>query len=139
MKIKIIFASLMAFTVVTLVAFSMPQDQKKGGPWKIPAEYKTKVNAHKGSADAEKLGKTAYAKHCRSCHGNLGLGDGPKAKNLETFAGDFSDAKWQASVTDGELYYMSFIGRDEMPNFEKKITDEEERWGIINYIRSLKK
>lgn len=139
MKIKFIFGSLMAFSVIALLAFSYPQEQKKGAPWKIPAEYKSKANPHKGDAAAEKLGKTAYAKHCRSCHGNIGAGDGPKAKNLETFPGDFTDAKWQSAVTDGELYYMSFIGRDEMPNFESKVTDEEERWGIINYIRSLKK
>ncbi len=139
MKMKSLILSLMAFTVVALLAFSYPQEQKKGAAWKIPAEYKSKANPHKGDANAEKLGKAAYAKHCRSCHGNLGLGDGPKAKNLETHPGDFSDAKWLGSLTDGDLYYMSFIGRDEMPNFESKITDEEERWGIINYIRSFKK
>lgn len=139
MKTNLIFMGLMAFGITLLFAFSVPQTQKKGAAWKIPAEYKSKANPHKGDANAEKLGKAAYAKHCRSCHGNLGLGDGPKAKNLETHPGDFSDAKWLGSVTDGDLYYMSFIGRDEMPNFESKITDEEERWGIINYIRSFKK
>ncbi|MBS4059628.1 MAG: cytochrome c [Bacteroidetes bacterium] len=124
----------MAFT-----AFNVPQDQKIGGPWDIPAKYISMKNPNKaGDADAEKLGKTLYAKHCRSCHGNAGLGDGPKAKNLETFPGDFSSAKFQA-YKDGELYFMSYIGRDEMPNFEKNIPDEESRWAIVSYMRSLKK
>ncbi|PKP53510.1 MAG: cytochrome C [Bacteroidetes bacterium HGW-Bacteroidetes-1] len=120
-------------------AFNVPQDQKIGGAWDVPAKYKAMVNPNKkGDADAEKLGKTLYAKHCRSCHGNTGLGDGPKAKNLETFPGDFSSASFQ-STKDGDMYYMSFIGRDEMPNFEKNISDEESRWAIISYMRTLKK
>jgi hypothetical protein len=41
--------------------------------------------------------------------------------------------------TDGEIYYKSFIGRDEMPNFEKKIPSESDRWMIVNYIRTMKK
>jgi mono/diheme cytochrome c family protein len=130
----LIFVGSMAFT-----AFNVPQDQKIGGPWDIPAKYISMKNPNKaGDADAEKLGKTLYAKHCRSCHGNAGLGDGPKAKNLETFPGDFSSAKFQA-YKDGELYFMSYIGRDEMPNFEKNIPDEESRWAIVSYMRSLKK
>jgi mono/diheme cytochrome c family protein len=84
------------------------------------------------------IGKTLYAKHCKSCHGNAGLGDGPKAKMLKTSAGDFSSAKFQAQA-DGVLYYQSFVGRDEMPNYEKKILDEEDRWAVIDYLRSLKK
>lgn len=139
MKKNAIFTALIAVAAFAFLAFTMPQEQKKGPEWKISAEYKNKVNPDKGDAESEKLGKTVYAKHCRSCHGNAGLGDGPKARNLETFPGDFSDAKWHASITDGELYYMSIIGRDEMPNYESKIVDEEERWAVVNYIRSLKK
>jgi len=41
------------------------------------------------------------------------------------------------SQSDGELYYKSIIGRDEMPNFEKKIRGEEDRWMVINYLRSI--
>ena len=140
MKTRIIYLALLFVGAMAFTAFNLPQDQKIGGPWEIPAKYISMKNPNKaGDADAINLGKTIYAKHCRSCHGNTGLGDGPKAKNLGTFAGDFSDAKWQASVTDGEVYYMSIIGRDDMPNYESKITDDEERWAVVSYIRSLKK
>jgi len=37
------------------------------------------------------------------------------------------------------IYYQSFVGRDEMPNFEKKITEEEDRWAIVNFIRTMGK
>ncbi len=138
MKKQIIFIAFLMAGYWTLTSFVLPQDQKKGAAWDIPASYKTMKNPEKGKADSEKLGKALYAKHCRSCHGNIGLGDGPKAKNLETFPGNFSDAKFQ-SLTDGELYYKSIVGRDEMPNFEKNLPDEESRWAVVNYIRTFKK
>lgn len=130
-----IFATL--FLGVVLMSFVNMQEQKKGAAWNVPAEYKSKKNPHKGDASLERLGKAAWAKHCRSCHGNMGLGDGPKAASLKTHPGNFKDAAFQAQ-TDGEVYYQSFVGRDEMPNFEKKITDEEERWAIVNLIRTMK-
>ncbi|MFU8842849.1 MAG: c-type cytochrome [Bacteroidales bacterium] len=118
-----------------LLSFMVPQERSTK-PWDIPAEYmKMKNPQAPDDAAMINLGKTAYAKHCRSCHGNMGLGDGPKAKQLETHPGDFSSAEFHA-LKDGDMYYRSFIGRDEMPNYESKIPDEEERWAIITYMRA---
>jgi mono/diheme cytochrome c family protein len=126
-------------TAIIFVTANMAMAQKAGGAWTIPAKYKTmKSTVKAGDASISAVGKETFNKHCKSCHGAKGLGDGPKAANLKTSTGDFSTAKFQAS-TDGELYYMSFIGRDEMPNFEKKILDEADRWAVIGYIRTLKK
>lgn len=139
MRNRILVVCMMAIGLTALWAFTPPQEKKKGGSWEIPAEYKNMENPYKDDASLEKYGKQLYAKHCRSCHGNLGEGDGPKARNLDTDPGNFADAAWQESVTDGEVYYMSIMGRDEMPNYESKIVDDEERWSVINYVRSLKK
>ena len=126
-----------AVIALAFMAFVSPQDgQKKGAPWDIPSKYAKMENPY-ADADLDKVGKMLYSKHCKSCHGSNGLGDGPKAKQLETFPGDFTSEEFQ-SGTDGELYYKSFVGRDEMPNYEKKITDEEDRWAIVNYLRTLK-
>ncbi|RLD80278.1 MAG: cytochrome c, partial [Bacteroidetes bacterium] len=38
----------------------------------------------------------------------------------------------------GGLYYKGIIGRDEMPSFEKKISSKEDRWLLVNYLRTLK-
>ncbi len=141
MKTRILkaMAAVMALTVLGFftMSFTSAPQQQKGKPWEIPAKYKNMKNPHAGDKSIEALGKAGWAKHCKSCHGNKGLGDGPKAKALKTFPGDFSAKEFQAR-TDGEIYYMSFIGRDEMPNFEKKITTEEERWAIVNLIRTMK-
>jgi mono/diheme cytochrome c family protein len=104
--------------------------------WEIPAKYQKMKNPTTAD-DANLLtGKTLYKKHCKSCHGSKGLGDGPKAENLETPIRSLKDKEYKAQA-DGVKYYKSFIGRDEMPNFEKKITDEEDRWFIINYMETL--
>lgn len=128
-------ASVLMMAIV-FMAFSFPQDQKKAAPWEIPSKYEKMENPYAGDADLVKPGKMLYSKHCKSCHGSKGLGDGPKAAQLETFPGDFSSDEFQGG-TDGALYYKSFVGRDEMPNYEKKIVDDEDRWAIVNYLRTL--
>lgn len=123
---------------IFLMAFVIPQEQKKGEPWDIPAEYEKMENPQKDDDSLEKIAKMLWSKHCKSCHGNMGLGDGPKAKQLETFPGDFSTEEFQ-SQSDGAIYYKSFIGRGEMPNFEKQIPEEEDRWALVNYMRTFGK
>lgn len=127
----------LVFVGMAAMSFVVEQDQKKGAAWNVPNEYKTKKNPHAGKADLAPVGKMLWAKHCKSCHGNMGLGDGPKAASLETFPGNFKTAAFQAQ-SDGVIYYQSIIGRDEMPNFEKKIPEEEDRWALVNYIRTMK-
>ena len=126
-------------TMIAFVATNVSMAQKAGGPWTVPAKYKSmKSSVKAGDPSINSVGKDLYNKNCKSCHGAKGLGDGPKAAGLKTSTGDFSSAKFQAN-TDADIYYMSFVGRDEMPNFEKKITDEADRWAVVGYIRTLKK
>jgi mono/diheme cytochrome c family protein len=123
------FGVIVSFTI-GLVAFTAPQDE-----WVVPAKYKSMENKYAGE-DTDGIGEDLFNQHCRSCHGKEGFGDGTKAKELETELRDMTSKEVQAQ-TDGELYYKAIIGRDEMPNFEKKIRGEEDRWMVINYIRSL--
>lgn len=104
--------------------------------WKVPAKYEKMKNPFANAADEDKIGRIMYSKHCKSCHGSKGKGDGKKAASVDTPIGDFTDGSVK-NQTDGALYYKSFTGRDDMPSFEKKISDEEERWLVINYLRSL--
>ena len=125
------FAAVFVFTL-TLVAFTIPQDD-----WVVPDKYKNMENEYAGE-DEDGIGEELYDQHCKSCHGKEGYGDGTKAKELETEMRDLTSDEVQAQ-TDGELYYKGIIGRDEMPNFEKKIRDEEDRWMVVNYLRALAK
>lgn len=105
--------------------------------WTVPAKYKKMKNPHVNTQDTEKIGKTLWIQHCKSCHGSKGLGDGKKAGTLEKDLSDFSSSDFK-SQTDGAIYYKTLIGRDEMPNFEKKIPLIEDRWLLINYLRTFK-
>lgn len=125
------------FSMLVLSAFNLPQDQKEGAKWDIPEKYQKMENPYKGDADLVSVGKTLYMKHCRACHGNAGAGDGPKAARLGTAIKSFASAEFQAQ-SDGVIYFQSYIGRDEMPNFESKIPDDEDRWALVNYLRTLK-
>ena len=136
MKTKLRFA---AFMVVTLIFISanMAIAQKAGGPWTVPAKYKSmKSTVKAGDPSINTVGKDLFAKHCKSCHGTKGLGDGPKSASLKTIVPSFADKKFKAQA-DGDIYYQTFVGRDEMPNFEKKILDEADRWALVNYIKGL--
>ena len=66
------------------------------------------------------------------------MGDGTKASQLDTEPGDFSKADFQ-SQSDGALFYKLSEGRDDMPGFKKKLPDADERWSIVDYMRTLKK
>lgn len=136
MKTSIKFAAFIVLAVF-YVTSNVSVAQKAGGPWTIPAKYKTMKSSIKaGDASIATTGKELYNKNCKSCHGTKGLGDGPKAASLKTAIPSFADKAFK-SRPDGEIYYQSYIGRDEMPNFEKKITDEADRWAIVYYMKSL--
>ena len=103
--------------------------------WVVPAKYQTMKNPTDPKADLD-IGKSLYGKHCKSCHGSEGYGDGVKAKEMKGDLGDFSSKKFQ-SQTDGALFYKTTFGRDDMPAFNKKLPSDEDRWLIVNYMRTL--
>lgn len=126
---------LVATLIVSSLLFSFTGYQKK--PWDAPDKYVKMTNPIKPDAESIKAGKALWTKHCQSCHGKTGLGDGTKAAQLDTEVGDLTatDAQKQS---DGSLFYKISEGRDEMPTFKKKIPDEDEIWQVVNYVRSLK-
>ena len=111
-----------------------PQTKK---PWDAPASAAGKANPQKGPESIAN-GKALFAKHCQSCHGKTGLGDGTKASELKTEPGDFSKAAFQGQ-SDGAIFYKISEGRDDMPSFKKKITEPNDMWDVVNFVRTLKK
>jgi mono/diheme cytochrome c family protein len=106
-------------------------------PWVVPANFKSMKNPVAKSDVSTKAGLAVFTKNCASCHGKTGLGDGVKARALKTFPGDFSKADFQA-MADGDIFYKTKTGRDEMPKYEGKLTDDD-IWNTVNYLRTLKK
>jgi cytochrome c5 len=104
--------------------------------WVVPSKYKTMTSPFANDKESIALGKSVYSTHCKSCHGSKGDGNGTKAATLDTKIGSFLSSAFK-SQNQGEVYYKSIIGRKDMPKFDKKIPDEEEKWAVVNYIRSL--
>lgn len=130
--IALLFAGAFMFSLLT--GFSL--FQKK--PWTTPDNYKNMKNPVASDASSIAEGKALWSTHCKSCHGAKGLGDGSKAAQLKTEPGDFSKSETQVQ-SDGALFYKTSEGREDMPSFKKKIPDADDRWNLVNYLRTFKK
>jgi len=131
---KFLLVTMLAVASLGFYSFThLPQSDE----WVVPDSAK-KVKNPTDASDKENLaiGKTLFAKYCKSCHGKEGYGDGPKSDELEGDMGDFSSEEFQAQ-TDGTLFYKISTGRDDMPDFTKKMPDDEDRWLVVNYVRTL--
>ncbi|MBM3405375.1 MAG: cytochrome c [Bacteroidetes bacterium] len=127
---KIIVHLLFTGVVIGLLAFTLAQTN----PWVVPEKYNKMTNPVKAEKKSLDNGKRLWDKMCKSCHGSKGLGDGIKARDLKTPAGDFSkDLKNQ---TDGALFYKTAEGRGEMPGYKGKAS-ENEMWDMVNFMRTL--
>ena len=128
--------TIIAFIAMSFLLCSFNFYQTK--PWVVPDKYISMKNPVKSDAASIKDGKDIWNKHCASCHGKTGKGDGTKAAQLETALSDFTTAEVQEQ-SDGEIFFKTWEGRDEMPTFKKKIGVEEDVWMVINFIRTLNK
>ncbi len=127
---------LVIILIATIGLYSFTFFQTK--PWNVPDSFAKKTNPVKSDGESLQTGKELWAKHCQSCHGKKGAGDGTKAAELETEMQDFAKEVVQKQ-SDGALFYKIVEGRDEMPTFKKKIPDESDMWSVVNYIRTMKK
>ena len=127
---------LIGLLMVSSLLYSFTYYQAK--PWAVPEKNAKMANPVKSDAESLKIGKEVWNKHCSVCHGKTGAGDGSKAAQLETAMEDISGAAVQGQ-SDGALYYKISEGREEMPSFKKKISDTEELWSVVNFMRTLKK
>jgi mono/diheme cytochrome c family protein len=128
---------LMTTAVIATLGFYSFVQIDQSGEWVVPDEAKNVKNPTDATDEENmEIGEELYMKHCKSCHGKEGLGDGSKASEIDGDLGDFTEEGFQAQ-TDGTLFYKITNGRDDMPNFDKKIADEEDRWLVVNYVRTL--
>ena len=121
-----------ALLVIALVASVAVAAEEE---WKAPARAAAKKNPAAADAASIGRGKTVYTAECASCHGNSGKGDGSAAKDLVKTPGDMTKL---GSQSDGALFWKITEGKKPMASFATKLS-EQQRWDVINYMRTLKK
>jgi len=134
---KVIVLKTMKLGIVIAISLLTANTSFGQGKWVAPAEAKSKVNPlagnNSGIADAKKL----YLSTCAPCHGDKGKGDGAAAASLNPKPADHTSKALQAE-TDGELFWKITEGRKAMPGWKSSLT-EQQRWSLVNYIRTLAK
>ena len=106
----------------------------------IPAEYAGMTNPIAADADSLAKGEEIYALFCVACHGEAGMGDGPTAAALDPAPPSL--AMTSRMMGDDYLFWRISEGgafppfNSAMPGWKASI-DEEQRWHLVNYMRSL--
>jgi mono/diheme cytochrome c family protein len=80
-------------------------------------------------------GHALYARHCASCHGPSGRGDGSAGRDLDPQPSNLCSPEVDAK-SDLQLFRQITRGRRPMPSFSRLLS-EEDRWHVVNFIRSL--
>jgi mono/diheme cytochrome c family protein len=124
-------AALMAFNLLAIESFGQQT------AWVAPKAADNVKNPLGGNNAKLAETKTLYITNCGPCHGEKGRGDGPAAPGLNPKPADHTSTAVQ-SQTDGAIFWKLSEGRSPMPGY-KKIFSEEQRWELINYIRTLTK
>jgi len=134
-----ITAVLLFSAVITLSAgLGNANPPAGGGPkWVAPAAAAGKKNPVASNDASIGTGRKIYGKECLSCHGKKGVGDGPKASDLSKEPGNLTTKDFQAQ-SDGAIFWKITKGNKPMPTFGTAYSDEE-RWSIVNYVRTLGK
>jgi mono/diheme cytochrome c family protein len=114
--------------------------------WVAPPEARAMTTAlSPTNPEHLKKGRSLFVKHCVTCHGEHGKGDGPSARLHARRSGhaprDLSRPDVQAGLTDGEMFWKIGAGwrpggRIVMPGVRSEVS-EEDRWRIVLYVRSL--
>lgn len=132
-KSAFISISVIFFAVCLVLASFIPQQSE----WKAPESAKNIKNPIPANAASIAAGKAVYIKECLECHGKKGLGNGPNSATLDKSPESFNTLKVK-NQTDGELFWKIKEGRKPMPSTKKSLTDDQ-RWQVLNYIRTFSK
>ncbi len=124
-------------TLFVIFSFSGSINAQHKAPWNAPESLKEKKNPFASDESSLARGKKSYISECARCHGKKGEGDGSSASRIDQTVADLSTEKIQ-NQSDGELFWKISEGRKPMPINKNTLTDDQ-RWDIINYIRTFKK
>ena len=125
---------LLAFTMIfgaLMIATNLPQFAQA-----FAQENPKLKNSEPKTPESIEAGKKSYQRHCASCHGKGGKGDGGMALSGGT-PKDLTDEKWDYGASDGEIFTSIREGVSaDMLEYKNKL-DDKQIWQIVNFIRSI--
>ena len=112
--------------------------------WELPEDADKTPNPVPSSAESIAKGKELYFErtkgNCVFCHGDTGSGNEANRPQLRRKPADLSNKERMTAMTDGELFWKISKGiTGIMPAGENRMKEAEERWHVVNYIRTLAK
>ena len=111
--------------------------------WELPEDADKTKNPTMSTAESIAKGKELYLErtkgNCIFCHGETGSGNEANLARLRRKPADLTNKERMTAMTDGEVFWKISKGiTGIMPAGEKRMT-EEERWHVVNYVRTLAK
>jgi mono/diheme cytochrome c family protein len=111
--------------------------------WELPDDADRTKNPVASSEESILQGKSLYLNqdkgNCIFCHGETGSGNEANFPRLRRKPADISNKERMSSMTDGEVFWKISKGINGiMPAGDRKMT-EQERWHVVNYVRTLAK
>lgn len=105
----------------------------------IPSDYVGARSPHKATTTVIQEGYAVYTKHCATCHGTYGMGDGEAGKSLSPSPALLTFMIHRPMAVDEYLLWtISEGGKNfdtSMPAFKDTLS-RDEIWKIVAYMRS---
>jgi len=120
-----------------------PQQDFSKNTWELPADADKTKNPVPTNEESIAKGKELYLErtkgNCIFCHGETGSGNEANLPKLRRKPADLSNKERMTAMTDGEVFWKISKGiTGIMPAGERRLS-EEERWHVVNYVRTLAK
>jgi putative copper export protein/mono/diheme cytochrome c family protein len=98
----------------------------------------TRTNPIPDTAESRATGQALYQENCLPCHGPAGLGNGPVGLTLRPPPANLQVHMVPGVHTDAQIFEWITNGfpNSPMPAFREALT-EDQRWHVMNYIRTL--
>ena len=125
-----------AFSIALLLGAALARGRQSNPAQHHNPDAEKLKNPVPGDAASLEEGKKLYNRHCASCHGPAGKGDGGMALSGGTPA-NLTDETWDHGSSDGEIFVVIREGTSsDMESYKEKLSDKQ-IWHLVNYIRSL--
>ena len=120
------------------------QEDLSTATWDLPEDADKTKNPVAATPESIAKGKELYLAqdkgNCVFCHGETGAGNEANLARLRRKPADITNAERMSAMTDGEVFWKITKGIPRiMPAGERKMPAAEDRWHVVNYVRTLAK